>query len=128
MFGKRNVWKRLTEKIFGRFKKKAFSENNGKYLGRKIESLEPASISLSTQGRDDQIPAVTLLAERKTNRGAELNDKEEAAFRASVGRLLRVARLTRPAVAFEAAASAQRCGESVASGQSCDRKKKKIPR
>ena len=47
-----------------------------------------------------------------------MNEQEEAGFRASLGRLAWIARLTRPDVAFEAAACAQRYEDGAALGQS----------
>ena len=71
------------------------------------------SVSLDAQNYEDHISQVSLTAEREKQTEAELTDTEEANFRASLGKLMWIARLSRPDVAFEAAACAQAYGDNV---------------
>jgi len=103
-----------TDKIFERFQTKDFSENDVKYLGMKIVRENDGSVTLDSQNYEDQIIPVLLTAERKCEPESALNDQEEANFRASLGKLMWIARLTRPDVAFEAAACAQKYEDGIA--------------
>ena len=67
----------------------------------------PAGLSLSKE-YEEQIKEVKIPPQRMTEVNSTLTEEEEASFRASLGKLMWVTRLTRPDVAFEAAASAQK--------------------
>jgi hypothetical protein len=95
--------KRATGKIFDRFQKKDFPESDAKYLGMEIARENDGPETLDSQNYEDQITPALLTAERKRETQSALNGQEEAKFRASLGKLMWVARLTRPDVAFGAA-------------------------
>ena len=108
MFGHQSFLKWMTEAIIKRFNTKEFSENDCKYLGMQITREKNGAIVLDTQGYEDQIHEVEISHSRKKDEESMLTVDEEADFRANLGKLMWIARLTRPDVAFEAAACAQK--------------------
>ena len=73
-----------------------------------ITKREDGSIVVDSKDYEEQIKEVEISPQRMKEVNSILTEDEEANFRASLGRLMWITRLTRPDVAFEAAASAQK--------------------
>ena len=94
--------------INNRFWTKTFDENDTSYLGMHITKRKDGSIVVDSKEYEEQIKEVKISPQRTKEVNSTLTEDEEASFRASLGKLMWVTRLTRPDVAFEAAASAQK--------------------
>ena len=98
----------LTGKIEQRFWTKTFEENDANYLGMHIVRREDGTIVVDSKNYEEQIQEIEISPTRMKEHNSLLTEDEEAKFRASLGKLMWVARLTRPDIAFEAAACAQK--------------------
>ena len=78
-----------------------------------IEQLFDGSILMQAKGYESGIAEIGLEPERIATPDAILDDRETHEFRSSLGKLMWIARLTRPDLAFESAAAAQKYADEI---------------
>ena len=103
----------------GKFDTKEFSEGKFCHLGMQIEQTDEGNILMQAKGYESGIAEVSLEPERIAMPDAILDERETHEFRSSLGEFVRVARLTRPDLAFESAASAQKYADGIKILQGC---------
>ena len=108
IFGENALLEWLTEKIKARFDTKEFKENQFQYLGMQITQTEDLSITMQTKEYEKEIELVEIDCDRELQVNEPLTVVEVKNFRSSLGKLMWIARLTRPDLAFESAAAAQK--------------------
>ena len=116
MFGDQKFLEWITKAIMTKFACKDFSENEAAFLGMTVKKelnfeTGEQKITLDANHYEDGIKEVVLTPERYNDKDSPLDNKEEADFRENLGKLMWLCRLTRPDLAFEAAASAQNYSE-----------------
>ena len=111
IFGDMTFINWLTQKIKGRFDTKEFKEDTFDYLGMAIVQKENCDITMEAKGYEREIEMVQLDCDRECSIEEPLTVQEEKEFRSSLGKLMWIARLTRPDLAFESAAAAQKYGK-----------------
>ena len=90
-----------------RFKCKMPDRNDVKYLGMRIKKLRSGTFELSSNGYERCIKPITLNEGRTSELDSLLNEKEEGDFRALLGKLMWLARITRGDIATDVAHIAQ---------------------
>ena len=90
-----------------KFKRKSPNHNNVKCLGMRIKKLQSGTFELSSNGYEKDIRQVEIKAGRAKQVDSLLNEKEEGEFRALLGKLMRLARITRGDITVDVAQIAQ---------------------
>ena len=103
----------FTIQVQRRFDTKEFSEGKFCHLGMQIEQLYDGSILTQAKGYESGIAEIGLEPERIGTPDAILDERETHEFRSSLGKLMWIARLTRPDLAFGSAAAAQKYADEV---------------